>query len=96
MAGSFSNGPMAGVKLMNIVGPTNYVRGQKLNHVTSHLNNVETCVINMIIQNLYFGFCQTLQPNNGPVKLIQWVKIAHSFLQSVSNMFHFIISSLPM
>ena len=25
----------------------------------------------------------------GPVKLIQWVKIAHSFLQSVSNL-HFI------
>ena len=32
----------------------------------------------------------------GPVKLIQRVKIAHSFLQSVSNMFHFIILSLPM
>ena len=27
----------------------------------------------------------------GPVKLIQQVKIAHSFLQSVSNLFHFII-----
>ena len=32
----------------------------------------------------------------GPVKLIQWVKIAHSFLQSVSNLFHSIILSLPM
>ena len=32
----------------------------------------------------------------GPVQLIQWVKIAHSFLQSVSNLFHFIILSLPM
>ena len=32
----------------------------------------------------------------GPVKLIQRVKIAHSFLQSVSNQFHFIILSLPM
>ena len=32
----------------------------------------------------------------GPVKLIQRVKIAHSFLRSVSNQFHFIILSLPM
>ena len=34
--------------------------------------------------------------DNGPVKLIKWVKIAHSFLQSVSNQFHAIILSLPM
>ena len=27
----------------------------------------------------------------GPVKLIKWVKIAHSFLQSVSNQFHIMI-----
>ena len=32
----------------------------------------------------------------GPVKLMQRVKIAHLFLQSVSNQFHFIILSLPM
>ena len=33
----------------------------------------------------------------GPVKLIQQVKIvAHSFFKSVSNLFHFIILSLPM
>ena len=31
-----------------------------------------------------------------PVKLMQWVKIAHSFLQSMSNMFLLIILSLPM
>ena len=31
----------------------------------------------------------------GPVKLIKRVKIAHSFLQSVSNQFHLIILSLP-
>ena len=31
-----------------------------------------------------------------PVKLIQRVKIANSFLQSVSILFHFIILSLPM
>ena len=27
---------------------------------------------------------------------MEWVKIAHSFLQSVSNQFHIIILSLPM
>ena len=32
----------------------------------------------------------------GPVKLIKPVKIAHSFIQSVSNQFHVIILSLPM
>ena len=32
----------------------------------------------------------------GPVKLIKRVKIAHSFLQSVSNQFHVIILGLPM
>ena len=52
----------AGVKLTNIFGLTMW-GWQKLNHLTSHLNNVETCVINMITQNLYFGFCQTFQPN---------------------------------
>ena len=31
----------------------------------------------------------------GPLKLMQRVKIAHSFLQSVLNLFHFIILSLP-
>ena len=34
--------------------------------------------------------------NKGPVKLIKWVKIPLSFLQSVSNQFHVIILSLPM
>ena len=29
-------------------------------------------------------------------QLIKWVKISHSFLQSVSNQFHVIILSLPM
>ena len=32
----------------------------------------------------------------GPVKLIKQVKIAHSFLQSVSDQFHVIILNLPM
>ena len=41
---------------------------------------------------------QTVIPdlNKGPVKLINRVKIAHSFLQSVPNQFHFIILSLAM
>ena len=34
--------------------------------------------------------------SKGPVKLIKRVKIAHSFLQSVSDQFHVIIPSLPM
>ena len=31
-----------------------------------------------------------------PVKLIKWVKIAHSFSHSLSDQFHVIILSLPM
>ena len=50
------------------------------------------------------GFYFKMKPNTlmsfilakGPVKPIQGVKIAHSFLQPVSNQFHFIILSLPM
>ena len=34
--------------------------------------------------------------SKGPMKLIQRVKIAHSFLQSVSNLLHFIVLSFPM
>ena len=34
--------------------------------------------------------------DKGPVKLIQRVKIAHSFLELVSNLFHYIILSLSM
>ena len=37
-----------------------------------------------------------LKAAKGPVNLIKRVKIAHSFLQSASNQFHFIILSLPM
>ena len=29
----------------------------------------------------------------GPEKLIQWVKVAHTFSQCVSNLFHFIVST---
>ena len=35
-------------------------------------------------------------PCKGPVKLIKRVKIAHSFLQSLSDQFHVILLSLPM
>ena len=38
----------------------------------------------------------TILDIKGPVTLKQGVKIAHSFLQSVSNQFHVIILSLPM
>ena len=34
--------------------------------------------------------------DKGPVKLTQQVKIAHSFLPTVSNQFHVIILRLPM
>ena len=37
-----------------------------------------------------------VKDKKGPVKLIQRVKIAHSFLQSVSDQFHVIILSLSM
>ena len=36
------------------------------------------------------------QDKKGPVKLIKGVKIAHSFLQFVSDQFHIIILSLPL
>ena len=34
--------------------------------------------------------------SEGPVKLIKQVKIAHSFLKSVSNQFHVTILNFPM
>ena len=37
-----------------------------------------------------------LKINKGPVKLMKRVKIAHSFLQLVSNQFHVIVLSFPM
>ena len=42
-----------------------------------------------------FDICVATE-EKGPVKLIKQVKIAHSFLQSVSYQFHVIILSLPM
>ena len=55
----------------------------------SLLNNI--CNDNNV-QNHFFFFTFT----KGSVELIKWVKIAHSFLQSVLNQFHVIILSLPM
>ena len=46
-----------------------------------------------------YPFCISLvfkQDHKGPVKLIKRVKIAQSFLQSVSDLFHIIILSLLM
>ena len=46
----------------------------------------------------YFSICRVgsfkRKKDKGPVKLMQWVKIAHSFLQSEE--FHVVILSLPM
>ena len=44
----------------------------------------------------YWGAMNRQWINKGPVKLMQRMKIAHSFLQSESNLFHFIILTLPM
>ena len=64
------------------------------------------CVLNFCLDR-WISICQPgvmwfgkhLQLHNiykGPVKLMQRVKIAHSFLQFVSNQFHVTILSLPM
>ena len=41
------------------------------------------------------SWLMTTQFKKGPARLIQRVKIAHPFLQSVSSLFHSIILSLP-
>ena len=56
-----------------------YAAAEKLTHESKLLDSKKG-----LIQNT---------SHKGPVKLIQRVKIAHSFLQSVSNLFHFIILS---
>ena len=48
------------------------------------------------LQALRNKAARTIAKVKGPVKLIKQVKIAYSFLQSVSNQFHVIILSLPM
>ena len=49
-----------------------------------------------LLTSLFCCWHGFLKPAKGPVKLFHRVKIAHSFLQSVSNLFHFIIFILPM
>ena len=68
------------------------------------LNRVKTCTFFTRYQGEYFKlkdfgsalFNHTIRPHyKEPVKLIKPVKIAHSFLQFVSDQFHIIILSLP-
>ena len=42
------------------------------------------------------GWPEFARSKKGPVKLITQVKIAHLFLQSVSNQFYVIVLSMPM
>ena len=55
---------------------------------------LSTLILKANIELLAINYYSTSR--KGPVKLIKRVKIAHSFLQSVSNQFHVIILSLPM
>ena len=48
------------------------------------------------VEILKIGLISKVKLRKRPVKLIKRVKIAHSFLQSVSDQFHVIIFSLPM
>ena len=77
--------------------------GQKLDMLFEIAKSVEIVII--LGKKLFYPkfliscktlFCCYLCPHKGPVKLIKRVTIAHSFLQSVSNLFNFIILSLPM
>ena len=76
----------AGVKLTNIVGP-------KVETLKVKQTKVEPFDIP---SQLCGNVSDQHDHTKGPVKLMQWVKIAPSFLQSVSNGFHFTILSLPM
>ena len=62
------------------------------------LNFLAKCDLPCRIVITVFKFLLTVseQKSKVPVKLIQRVKIAHSFLQSMSNLFQFIILSLTM
>ena len=56
-----------------------------------HVDQIRTISPGYMSRALLFTFPHC----KGPLKLIKWIKIAHSFLQSLSNLFHFIILSLP-
>ena len=72
--------------------------------VTLSKSSFETIAMPMICSlnrvrlsfSLFNGGKIMLFSNKGLVKLIQQVKIAHSFLQYVSNLSHFIILSFAM
>ena len=49
----------------------------------------------MLDSDAIVHYALELTASKGPVKLFKWVKIAHSFLQVVSDQFHVIILSLP-
>ena len=51
---------------------------------------------NKLLRKKLLAVAKTRFRPKGPVKLIKRVKIAHSFLQSVSIQFHVIILKLPM
>ena len=53
-------------------------------------------MLKFTVPDVLFDGSRTKSPSKGSVKLMQPVKIAHSFLRYVSNLFHFIILSLPM
>ena len=53
-------------------------------------------ILCILMQVIYIFFPNKIYEKGGPVKLMQQVKIAHSFLQSLSDQFHAISLSLPM
>ena len=63
--------------------------------IKNYPNFLKKCFFNCIFVNV-IRYTGKLQLNKEPVKLIKRVKIAYSFLQSVSNQFHVIILSMPM
>ena len=67
----------------------------KLNNEVTSLDQCVHC--NSVVSICFGGnMINVIQTYKEPVKLIKRVKIAHSFLQSVSNQFHVIILNLPM
>ena len=61
------------------------------------INSGHSCKKYCLHNSTLRGITITVDPRiKGPVKLIELVKIAHSFLLSLSDQFHVIILSLPM
>ena len=68
-------------------------------HPSNSKANWFRMIVNLIIQIITQTghiISRVMEAIKGPVKLIKRVKIAHLFLQSVSDQFHVIILSLPM